>query len=179
MNLGFQNLRPTYLKRTFFNCDTFSSYLFEVIFALLTFGDRGVRAGPIQRSKILWYAQNFAWVQNFIFPNGKHILPNSLINSWNSRKWNISFIMLRLKYGQPCVKSTSYFPRWNLNLDIIFTNSSIHLKVLNLGLRLYFQVFLKSQRYWKLVILNVALAGIVNFPQFMEKIEKWDFGILA
>ena len=43
MNLGFQNLRPTYLKRTFFNCDTFSSYLFEVIFALLTFGDRGVR----------------------------------------------------------------------------------------------------------------------------------------
>ena len=48
-----------------------------------------------------------------------------------------------------------------------------------LGLRLYFQVFLKSKRDWKLGFLYVALAGTFNVPQFMEKIENWDFGILA
>ena len=34
--------------------------MFELIFVLLTFGDKGVRvlAGPLLRSKILWYAQN-------------------------------------------------------------------------------------------------------------------------
>ena len=40
------------------------SYLFELIFGLLTLGDKGVRvsAGLFLRSKILWYAQNFRWV---------------------------------------------------------------------------------------------------------------------
>ena len=52
-------------------------------------------------------------------------------------------------------------------------NSSIDLKlgVLNLGLRLYFQVFSNSQRL-KIGFLNVAPAEIVDFSQFMEDILK-------
>ena len=49
---------------------------------------------------------------------------------------------------------------------------------LNLGLRLYFQVLPNSQRDSSLGFLNVALAGIVNFSQFMEEIKNWEFGIL-
>ena len=33
------------------------------------------------RPKILLYTQNSQWPQNSIFPNGKHIFPNSLLNS--------------------------------------------------------------------------------------------------
>ena len=85
-------------------------YLFELIFALLTFGDKGVRvsAGSFLRPKIMWYAQNLHWVQNSILSRAKHIFPISLINSWNLRKWNISFIMLSLKYDNLCVNSPSY-----------------------------------------------------------------------
>ena len=36
---------------------------------------------PFLMPKILWYAQNSQYVQNSIFPSGKHIFPNSLINS--------------------------------------------------------------------------------------------------
>ena len=52
-------------------------YLFELIFALLTFGDKGVRvlAWPSRRSKILWYAQNSQWIHNSIFPNGNISFP--------------------------------------------------------------------------------------------------------
>ena len=32
-----------------------STYLFELIIALLTFGDKGILTGPSLRSKILWY----------------------------------------------------------------------------------------------------------------------------
>ena len=36
-----------------------------------------------QTPNIMWYAQNFQWVQNSIFPNGKFIFSNSfsLINT--------------------------------------------------------------------------------------------------
>ena len=52
-------------------------YLFELIFALLTFRDKGVRvlARPFQRPKILWHVQSFKCVQNSIFPNEKYIFP--------------------------------------------------------------------------------------------------------
>ena len=36
-------------------------YLFEVIFALLKSGDKGVTE-TFLRSEILWYVQNFQWV---------------------------------------------------------------------------------------------------------------------
>ena len=87
LNLGFQNLRPIFYKEyTFFSRNNFSDtygYLFELILALLIFGNKGVRVlgGPFLRSKILWYVQNFQWIQNSIFPSRKHIFPNSLINS--------------------------------------------------------------------------------------------------
>ena len=45
---------------------------------------------------------------------------------------------------------------------------------LNLGLRLSFQVFPNSERDWKLGFLNVALAGLLNFFQFIEELENWD-----
>ena len=73
----------------FFNYSTFSVLLHVLFlyyyFALLSFGDKGVRlsAGPFLRSEILWYVQNFRWVQNSIFPNGKHIFSNS----WSLSKW--------------------------------------------------------------------------------------------
>ena len=40
-------------------------------------------AGPFLRENILWYEQNFQWVQNSIFPDGKLIFPYSfsLINT--------------------------------------------------------------------------------------------------
>ena len=52
-------------------------------------------------------------------------------------------------------------------------NSSIDAKLgfWNIGLRLYFQVFPNSQRDRRLEFLNVALAGLLNFPQFMEEIR--------
>ena len=51
LNLGFQIFRPIFLKIV----------LFVLMFALLTFRDKGqiVIEGTFQRSKILWYAQNF------------------------------------------------------------------------------------------------------------------------
>ena len=58
--------------------------MFELIFGLLTFGYKGVRvlAGPLLRSKILWYIfAEFSMDLKFFFPNRKHIFPNSLINS--------------------------------------------------------------------------------------------------
>ena len=147
-----------------------------MIFALLTFRVKRVRllARSFLRSNILWHKQNFRWVQNSIFPNW-------LINSWNLRKWNISLIMLSSKRGQPCVNSQSYFQQWNLNQGITFPNSSTYSKLglWNLGLRLYFQVFPNSQTDRKLGFLKITLAGLLNFSQFMEEIENWDFWILA
>ena len=117
----------------------------------------------------------------YFFPIGKHIFPNSLKNFGNLRKWNILFIMFGLKCGQPCVNSPPYFQQWNLNQEITFPNSSTDSKsgLRNLGFRLHFQVFPHSQRDHKLRFLNVTVAGLLNFSQFMEEIENQDFSILA
>ena len=71
LNLGFQNLRLIF-KVLFLVATLFCTYgyLFELIFVLLTFGDKGV-TGPFLRSEILRYVQNFQWVQNFIFSQWK------------------------------------------------------------------------------------------------------------
>ena len=53
------------------------------------------------------------------------------------------------------------------------------LGLVNVGLKSYFQVFPNSERDWKLGCLNVAVAGVLNFSQFMEDIENCYFGILA
>ena len=47
--------------------------------------------------------------------------------------------------------------------------------LLNVSFRLHFQVFPNSQRDQKLRFLIVALVGLLNFSQFMEKIENFDF----
>ena len=75
LNLGFQNFTPIFLRVLFLVATLFCTYgyLFELMFAILTFGDKRVRvlAETFLRSKILWYVQNFQWVQNFIFSQWK------------------------------------------------------------------------------------------------------------
>ena len=182
MNSRFWNFGLIFLRSTFFSCNTFL-YLWLSVWVdicIINFGNEGVRelAGPFQRSKpcgISKISNGF----KFHFSQWKtYILPNSLINSCNLRKWNMS-IMLRLKCDQPCVTSPTYFQQWNLNQDITFPNSSIDLKLGILTIGLYFDVFPNSQRDWKLGFSNVALATIVNFSQYMEEIENWDFEIIA
>ena len=65
----------------------------------------------------------------------------------------------------------------NLNLDIHFRKSSKNSKLglWNFGLRLYLHVFPNPQRDQKLEFLNFAQVGFLNFFQFMEDIENWDF----
>ena len=48
------------------------------------------------------------------------------------------------------------------------------LRFLNVGLRLYFQLFPNSQNDWKLGILNVALVGLSSFSKFV----RWKIRIL-
>ena len=75
LNLGFQNFTPIFSRVLFLVATLFCTYgyLFELMFALLTFEDKRVRvlAETFLRSKILWYVQNFQWVQNFIFSQWK------------------------------------------------------------------------------------------------------------
>ena len=124
------------------------------MFALLIFGDKGVRvlAGLLLKSKILEIGGN--WIY-------------------------ITFILWSLKCDQPCVNSPSYFQQWNRT-----TNLSIDSKyeIFNLGFRLDFQFFPNSQRDWKLGFLNVALAGLLSFFEFIKDIyiaifASWPFAI--
>ena len=107
LNLGFRNFSLTFSKSTFFSCNTFSvlmyDYLFELILAFLTFGDKGVRVlgKTFPKAKPFAVSQNFQGVQKPIFLNGKHGYHNSLTNSGNLRK--------RMNYGKPCVNFPSYF----------------------------------------------------------------------
>ena len=52
------------------------------------------------------------------------------------------------------------------------------LGLLELGIRLYLQVFDNSQRHLTLRFLNVYLAGLLNLSQLMNDIENWKFAIL-
>ena len=79
---------------TFFSHNTFFCsyvYLFELIFALLTFRDNKVRvlAGPLLRSKILDMQKISSGCKIPFFRSGKQIFLNLFINSCNLRKWNI------------------------------------------------------------------------------------------
>ena len=106
LNWGFQNFRPIFFWRAlFFSCNTCSERLSVwvdiCIINILRQRVKVLVAGLFLNSNMLWYAQNYQWAQNSIFPNGKHTFSHSLINSWNLSKWNISLIMLSLKCGQP------------------------------------------------------------------------------
>ena len=58
---------------------------------------------------------------------------------------------------------------------------------LNVGLMLYFQIFLNSQRYFG-TFLNIALAGLLKFPNSRKRrvyfqivtnyLKSWGIGIL-
>ena len=118
-----------------------------------------IRAFPKVKNSVV--GTKFQMSSKFHFPYGKHISPNSLINHWNLRKWNISFIILSLKCDTSCVNSSFSFQQWNLNLGINFPNSYIDWKLedLNFGIRLHFP------------ILN-------KFFRIHKEIENWHFWIL-
>ena len=70
----FSKLQTHLLKIILFQPQHFFftyNYCLSRYFALFTSRDKGERvlAVPFLRTKILWYAQNFQWVQNFIFLN--------------------------------------------------------------------------------------------------------------
>ena len=72
---GFET-SDSLFKEYLFSCNIFfctSGYLFELIFALSTFWDKGVRvvAGSFVRSQILWLAQKFPVGLKFHFPKWK------------------------------------------------------------------------------------------------------------
>ena len=73
LNLGFRNFRHNFyfFQLQYFFCAY--DYLFELIFALLTFRDKGVIVivGPFLRLNILWCAQNFQWAKNSVFSKWK------------------------------------------------------------------------------------------------------------
>ena len=140
----------THFFREYFLVATLSLYLWLSVWVDIYIIKSIRRASPKVKNSVI--CPKFQMGSKIRFSQWKQISPNSLIISWKLRKWNISFIMLRLKCGQPCVNSLSYLQQWNLNLDISFPNSSIDLKlgVLNLGLTLYFQVFPNLQKNWKL-----------------------------
>ena len=106
----FQNhfLKSTFFKLQHFFCNY--GYLFGLIFALSTFGDKEVKVlpGPFLRSKILWYAQNFQWVQNSSFPNGKHIFPQ-IIDKFLKFEY-MEYLIHHVKFEMcpACVNSSSY-----------------------------------------------------------------------
>ena len=138
-------------------------------------------AGPFLRLNILCYAHNYQWVQNSIFPsNGKFIFPNafSLINTQNSR--NIEYFIHYVKFEMwPALfyVNSLYFQQWNSNWEIDFLNSSIDSKLgfLNVGLRLYFELFLNLQKYWKLGFLNVGLGCSFKFLPIHWRVGKLEF----
>ena len=97
-----------------------------------------------------------------------------LIHFWYLRKWNISFIILSLKCGQPCVNSPSYFQQWNLNLEITFSNSSIDSKLglWNLGLRLaVFPSFSQFRKRSQTGIFKCC-SGFTS-PSFLIREKDW------
>ena len=81
---------------------------------------------------------------------------------------------LKLSYGSRLFYVNSlYFQELNSNWDLAFLNSSSDSKLgfLNVGLRLYFKLLPNSQKDSKLGFVNVALVELLNFPQFMKKME--------
>ena len=124
------------------------------------------------------YVQNIQWVQNINFCDGKHVLPNSLLNPGNVRKLNISFIIWPALHKFSILFSAVKLKLWLNFSKFIYT---FKIGLLNLGYRLYFRVFSSLQRDQELVFLNVTLAGILNFSQFMDggdwKLRSWNISL--
>ena len=84
-----------------------------------------------------------------------------------------------MKYLIHCVSNRSNLTYWFIfnskTQDLTFLNSSVESKLgfLSVSLRHYFQDFPDSQRDFG--ILNVALAGLLNFSQFRKKRCKFAF----
>ena len=69
------------------------------------------------------------------------------------------------------------FSTVKLKLGTISPNSSIDSKLglWNFGLKLHLRIFSNSHTDRKLAFLNVVLAGLLNFSQFMKESENWVF----
>ena len=70
----------------------------------------------------------------------------------------IHYVKLEMWPALYCVNSL-YFQQWISNWDIAFLNFTLdsNLAFLDVGLRLQFELFHNSQKYWKLWFLNVSL----------------------
>ena len=122
-------------------------YLFQLILAFLTFGNKGVKvlAGSFLRSNLLQYAQNFQWVQKPIFPYGKHIV--------------IAILDRFLKFEE------SFEMRQALcKFPIVFS-------VVKLKLEHNFSQFIHR---FKLGLLNVGLGCTSRVFPVHKEIENWD-----
>ena len=122
LNLGFLNFRRIFFKD--YNCFKLQlffcsfGYLFELIFALLTFRNNEVRVltGPLPRSKILRYT-HFKWVRNsiffpteniffpiidtfLIFEEMEYLIHHTQFKMWAALcKFPILFSTVKLKFG--------------------------------------------------------------------------------
>ena len=73
-----------FIMKSFFNVNFYtwrSAFISHVVYLGKTSNSWYKYSGPFLMPKILQYAQNSQCIQISIFPNGKHIFPNSLINS--------------------------------------------------------------------------------------------------
>ena len=145
-------------------------------------------------TKNQWYIQNFQCVQNSILPNGKHIFPHSLANSY------ISFIMLSLKCEQPYViyilcklhhfqqlklghKFSQFIHRfkigiiWVLVLDYTSKFFPIQKEILRLlnVVTAGFQFFSIHEKVEKLDFLNVSLGFTANYFPNHQRVDKLGF----
>ena len=115
-------------------------YLFELIFALLTFENEEVRVfgGSLLRSKILWYAKNFQPVQSSIFLQWKTYFSQFIEKFLKLEEMKYFIHHVWFEMWSALRKFTILFSIVKLNYDTTFPNLSIDskLELLNLGLRL-------------------------------------------
>ena len=123
-------------------------YMFELIFALLTFADKGVRvlAGPFFRWNLLWYVQNIQCVQNSIFPKENILFPIR----WEIIETSVTAISLIHH-----VK----FEMWPALYKFPISFSTVKLKLRH-----------NSQFIYRFK------TGTSNFESNSEEIKNWDFG---
>ena len=160
-----------------------SVYLPKLIFPLLKFRDKGERvlAELFLRSKILWYAQNFHWVQNSLKSEEREYLTHhvkfemcpALSNffiSCSTVKFelghNFSQFINRFQIGTLESQSQTVFPGFSK-----FTKKS-KIGIFECCYSWTSQFFLSYGRDSKLGFFNISLV-LPNISQFT--MEDWDF----
>ena len=78
-------------------------------------------------------------------------------------------------------KFPSLFSTLKLKLGHSFSQFTLRfdLRFLNVGLRLYFELFSNLRKDWKLGFVNISLVRLLNFSQFFKEMKNWGFCLLA